>query len=367
MGEWAVRELLDDIFSIKLPILRRFVAINESMSHGPITISSTISPVLKVLVLRAIEHPKIFSYRGLTAIHIHEVEFKGQELLSLLEENPSLQILELSAGLCQSDDPADDEFSRPFQHKISTLIVGPLRVQDVKAIFDEVDFQNLSEIRFDIHEEIPALELPARLRPFVQEAVSLKLEEDSSGYFNRLVFQSHPHRSYDITSLTEPSWDGSLRNIWGPILSQSMLSLSASGLTTLEIDIRCLPDNAPWALFFRTCCSSLQHLILSTTDMEPFLDAMNTDIGLLPNLEILNLRGSTIIQKKLVEWLERRELEGGYKLQTLLLPYQNDWEVSWDCVHALAKNVEVLEDVQSSDDSDSDHPVPSSPTSSLES
>lgn len=367
MGEWAVRELLDDIFSIKLPILRRFVAINESMSHGPITISSAISPLLRVLVLRAIEHPKIFSYRGLTAIHIYEVEFKRQELLALLEDNPSLQVLELSAGLCQSDDPADDDFSRPFQHRISTISVGPLRVQDVKAIFDEVDFQNLSKICFEIHEEIPALELPARLRLFVQEAVSLKLEEDSSGYFNRLVFQSHPHRSYDITSLTEPSWDGSLRNIWGPILSQSMLSLSASGLTTLEIDIRCLPDNAPWALFFRTCCSSLQHLILSTTDMEPFLDAMNTDIGLLPNLEILNLRGSTIIEKKLVEWLERRELEGGYKLRTLLLPYQNDWEVSWDCVHALAKNVEVLEDVQSSDDSDSDHPVPSSPTSSLES
>ncbi|KZS91027.1 hypothetical protein SISNIDRAFT_517609 [Sistotremastrum niveocremeum HHB9708] len=286
---WGVEKLLDDFVSLKLPVLQRFVATREPMSQGPTIISCVISPALKVLVLRAIEPNLEFSYGGLTAVYIDEVELGRQDLLALLEENESLRTLELGAGLLQCDDSLVDEYFQPFQHNISTLRVGPLRVQDVVAIFDEVDFQNLSELALEIREENQALQLPAALRPFVHESFSLKLSEDSLGRSYHLAFQSHPYRTYQITLIVSPSLDRSARSFWEAILSQLALSWSPSQLTTLEINMSGLPDGEIWALFLRTCCSKLRHLSLFTADTTQFLNALTTDVGLLPNLETLDL------------------------------------------------------------------------------
>lgn len=286
---WGVEKLLDDFVSLKLPVLQRFVATREPMSQGPTTISCVISPALKVLVLRAIKPNVEFSYGGLTAVYIYEVELGRQDLLALLEENQSLRTLELSEGLRQCVDSVVDEYFQPFQHNISTLRVGPLRVKDVEAIFDEVDFQNLSELALGIREENPTLQLPAGLRRFVHESFSLKLSEDSLGRSYHLAFQSHPYRTYEITLIVSPSRDRSARNVWEAILSQLALSWSPSQLTTLEINISGLPDGEIWASFLRTCCSKLRHLSLSTADTTHFLNALASDVGLLPNLETLDL------------------------------------------------------------------------------
>lgn len=60
--------------------------------------------------------------------------------------------------------------------------------------------------------------------------------------------------------------------------------------------------------------------------MKPFVDAVNTDIGLLPTLETLDLGRTEVIPKKFVEWLESREREYP-RLRTLILPNRFAWDV----------------------------------------
>ncbi|KZT32408.1 hypothetical protein SISSUDRAFT_1066957 [Sistotremastrum suecicum HHB10207 ss-3] len=333
----VVEQLLMYVIRLRLPVLRTFVAIREPSMDRPIVISRVISPALKVLVLAGFKHPTSqVSYAGLTSIRIHEVIFKRLELLALLHTNRSLQTLELSSGLRQTH-PKDHENLERLEHNISTLSIGPLHALDVEVLFDKVDFTSLSNLRFHIREGIRVAQLPAGLQPFVKDPISLRLLEDRSKNLIRLVFQSHPYRTYEVTTLA--SLSVGRPDVWGPILSQLSLS-SSSRLSTLEIDIHHLPDADLLALFLRTCCSELKHLILSTAEMEPFVDAISTDIGLLSTLETLDLGGTEIIPKKFVEWLENREREYP-RLRTLILPNRFAWDVIWPRLFALAEDLVI--------------------------
>ncbi|KZS91024.1 hypothetical protein SISNIDRAFT_487717 [Sistotremastrum niveocremeum HHB9708] len=336
----VVEQLLMYVIRLRLPALRTLVAIREPSTDRPIVICRVISPALKVLVLAGFKHPTSrASYAGLTSIHIHDVIFKRSELLALLHKNRSLRTLELSSGLRQTH-PTDHEDFEPFEHNISTLCIGPFHALDVGVLFDKVNFTSLSNLRFHIREGIRVAQLPAGLQPFVQDPISLRLLEDRFKNLIRLVFQTHPYRTYEVTTLA--SLSSGRPDFWGPLLSELSLS-SSSRLSTLEINIQCLPYADLLAMFLRTCCSKLKHLILSTADMQPFLDAVNTDIGLLSTLETLNLGRTEIIPKKFVEWLENRE--GGYqRLQTLTLPNRFAWDVSWPRLFALAEDLVIQPD-----------------------
>lgn len=311
------------VIRLRHPALRTLVAIREPSTDRTIVISRVISPALQVLVLAGFKHPTSqASYAGLASIQIHEVIFKRSELLALLHRNRSLQTLELSAGLRQTHPTDYEDFER-LQHNISTLIIGPLHALDVEVLFDKVDFTTLSNLRFHIREGIRVAPLPAGLQPFVQDPISLELLEDRAKNLIRLVSQSHPYRTYEVTSLA--SLSAGRPYAWERILSELSMS-SSSRLSTLEIDVQCLPDADLLALFLRTRCSKLKHLILSTADMKPFVDAVNTDIGLLPTLETLDLGRTEVIPKKFVEWLESREREYP-RLRTLILPNRFAWDV----------------------------------------
>lgn len=347
-----VKALINRITSLNPPRLRTLIAIRGGSSDGspnpPRLIPGVISPALKTIVLSGFKHPIPPSfYKGLTILRIHEVRLERAEFLVLLESHRSLQTLELSAGISQTTQYRADKRMERFQHGISSLTLGPLCAKDVEFIFRKVDFLELNQLHFFIRDELEAVQLPMAFRSLVRDTSSLKVFECRTKKLPRLVFESYPSRTYKLSFLTlSPSYSS---YNWEPILSQLAISCFSSQLTALEIDIERLPDDDLWSLFFRESGSKLQHLSLTTTNMEPFLDAVVADIRLLPSLEILDLRCSTNIPKRLVEWLERREFEGGYpKLQNLLLPYQYNWDVSWRRVYGLAKDVEVLEDVLSS-------------------
>ncbi|KZS91012.1 hypothetical protein SISNIDRAFT_487704 [Sistotremastrum niveocremeum HHB9708] len=340
--------ITDHVVPLNMPSLRLFSASRGAPRDNPLIIPMAISSGLKSLILRGIKHPFPQPYyAGLTALHIHEISYSLSDFFALLDSNPFLATLELSAGIEETPERSREEGIDVRSHlNLTTLRLGPVSANGVIFIFAKAKLPSLNELRVQIRHESREGELPVTLRPLVRGSCGLRVYEDFSTKTACLTFYLHPLRMYDICFEV-----ANVRHIpvydWESFISRMVPSCPPLQLTSLDVDIRSLPDADVWSFFLRRCGATITRMCFSTYDLKSFVEAVKSDMGLLPDLESLDISHSGIIHRSLVEWVEFRE--GGHsRLRTLVLPNQFDWDVSWPRLHALAEDV-VIEDVESTE------------------
>lgn len=337
------------VIPLNMPSLRIFSASRGAPLANPLIIPVAISPGLKSLILRGIRHPfPQPSYAGLTALQIHQISFSVSDFFGLLDSNPFLATLELSAGIEETpQSEREEEIDARSYPNLTTLWLGPVSTNGVNFILCKGTLSGLDRLHVQIRHESREGEIPIALRPLLRGLCALKVYEDFSTKTACLRFYLTPLKTYDICF--EVATNVHYRPVydWESFISRMVPSCPSVRLTCLDVHIRSLPDADVWSFFLRRCGATITRMCFSTFDLKSFADAVKSDVGLLPNLESLDFSHSGIIHRSLVEWLEFRE--GGYsRLQTLVLPNQFDWDVSWPRLHALAEDV-VIEDVDSTE------------------
>ncbi|KZT33194.1 hypothetical protein SISSUDRAFT_435245 [Sistotremastrum suecicum HHB10207 ss-3] len=342
------RFITKNVVPLNMPSLRLFSASRGAPRDNPLIIPMAIAPGLKCLILRGVRHPfPQPSYAGLTSLHIHEVSFSLSDLYALLDSNPFLATLEVSAGFDKTPQRSrEEEIDVRSYPNLTTLKLGPVSTNGIDFIFSKAKLPSLNELRVQIRHDGRDGELPVTLRPLVRGSCGLRVYEDFSTKTASLKFYLTPLKMYDICFEV-----ANVRHIpvfdWESFISRMVPSCPPLRLTSLDVDIRSLPDADVWSFFLRRFGATITRMCFSTYDLKSFVEAVKFDVALLPNLESLDISHSGIIHRSLVEWVEFRE--GGHsRLRTLILPNQFDWDVSWPRLHGLAEDV-VIEDVESTE------------------